>query len=71
MDWMAAHSGGSMARFQCRQCGFDGHGEWAGKLVCPACGSTTGVRAAMAAIEMTEEEIQMIARSEYGPAEKE
>ncbi len=45
-----------MARFQCVKCLFDGQSTWAGELVCPRCGSTTGVRAAIGMKEMTDRE---------------
>lgn len=45
-----------MARFQCAKCLFDDHATWAGELVCPRCGSTTGVRAAVQIEEMTDSE---------------
>ncbi|THK34055.1 hypothetical protein EHS39_32510 [Ensifer sp. MPMI2T] len=45
-----------MARFQCAICSYDGHAAWAGELVCPRCGSTIGVRAAVGIEEMTERE---------------
>lgn len=47
-----------MARFQCAACSFDGHATWAGELVCPRCGSTTGVRAAIGMEEMTDREAE-------------
>ncbi|MCF1505994.1 hypothetical protein L0F51_19725 [Afifella sp. H1R] len=49
-----------MARFQCHECGFDGHAEWHGELVCPRCGCDHGVRAAIGIEEMTEAEADAI-----------
>ena len=49
-----------MARYQCRACGFDGHAEWVGELVCPRCGSRTAVRAAIAIGEMTDVDLTVI-----------
>ena len=49
-----------MARFQCRACGFEGHGIWTGELICPACGGREKVRAAVATSEITEKEIAEI-----------
>lgn len=46
-----------MARFQCRSCGFDGHGTWTGELICPECGTTEGVRVAGGMEEMSNLEI--------------
>jgi hypothetical protein len=42
-----------MARYQCRDCSFDGHAVWTGDLLCPLCGSRTGERAAIQVEEMT------------------
>jgi predicted RNA-binding Zn-ribbon protein involved in translation (DUF1610 family) len=50
----------NMARYQCRACGFDGHSEWAGELICPRCGNRTEVRAAIATEEMTDAELTAI-----------
>ncbi len=55
-----------MARYQCRACGFDGHAEWVGELVCPRCGSRTEVRAAIAVEEMTGVELAVIAAAVPG-----
>lgn len=52
-----------MARLQCRDCGFDQEIEWDGRLVCPSCGSTNA-RAAVATVELSDAEIDMIMRSE-------
>lgn len=49
-----------MARFQCRPCGYDDHATWAGELVCPKCGGTEGVRAAIGTEEMTDREVQWL-----------
>jgi predicted RNA-binding Zn-ribbon protein involved in translation (DUF1610 family) len=49
-----------MARYQCRDCGFDGHAVRTGDLLCPHCGSRTGVRAAIRVEEMTEEDLAAI-----------
>lgn len=43
-----------MARFQCAMCSYDGHAIWQGELVCPKCGGTTGVRAAIGMEEVTD-----------------
>lgn len=49
-----------MARFQCSACSFNDHATWAGELVCPRCGSTTGVRAAIGMEEMTDREAEAL-----------
>lgn len=49
-----------MARYQCRACGFDGHAEWAGELMCPCCGNRTKVRVAITTEEMTDAELAAI-----------
>lgn len=49
-----------MARFQCVKCLFDGQSTWAGELVCPRCGSRTGVRAAIGMEEMTDREAEAL-----------
>lgn len=49
-----------MAHFQCPACGFDGHGEWHGELICPRCGCGHGVRTAIDIEEMTEEEADSV-----------
>ena len=46
-----------MAGYQCQACGFDNQAEWRGDLVCPRCGNSTEVRAAMAIEELTDAEI--------------
>ena len=58
-----------MARYQCRACGFDGHAEWVGELVCPRCGSRTAVRAAIGAEEMTEADLAAIEAAIPGGAD--
>jgi ribosomal protein L37AE/L43A len=55
----------SIARYQCRACGFDDHALWNGVLVCPKCGSTTEVRAAIATAEMTDAQIAAIAAARH------
>jgi len=52
-----------MARFQCGPCGYDDHAAWAGELVCPRCGGTEGVRAAIATEEMTDREVQWLEKA--------
>jgi len=49
-----------MARFQCGPCDYDDHATWTGELVCPRCGGTEGVRAAIAADEMTEGDLALL-----------
>lgn len=49
-----------MARYQCRDCGFDGHATWTGDCLSPYCGSRTGVRAAIRVEEMTEDDLAAI-----------
>ena len=58
-----------MARYQCRACGFDGHAEWVGELVCPRCGSRTAVRAAIGVEEMTEADLAAIEAAIPGGAD--
>ena len=53
-----------MARFQCRACGFEGNAPWDGRLICPHCRNDHEVRAAIAAEEMTEGEIALIAKAD-------
>jgi len=50
----------SMARYQCRACGFDDHAAWDGNLVCPRCGNRSDVRAAIGREEFTEAEVAAI-----------
>lgn len=52
-----------MARFQCRDCGFDKEIEWDRRLVCPSCGSINA-RAAVSTTEFSDAEIDMIMCSE-------
>jgi predicted RNA-binding Zn-ribbon protein involved in translation (DUF1610 family) len=47
-----------VVRFQCSACSFDDHATWAGELVCPRCGTTTAVRAAIGIEEMTDHEVE-------------
>lgn len=47
-----------MARFQCAKCLFDGRSTWAGELICPSCGSSTEVRAAVPIEQMTDREAE-------------
>jgi predicted RNA-binding Zn-ribbon protein involved in translation (DUF1610 family) len=49
-----------IARYQCRACGFDDHAPWNRVLLCPNCGSTAEVRAAIASTERTDAEIAAI-----------
>lgn len=56
-----------MARYQCRACNFDGPAEWQGVLTCPRCRSTTQVRAAVATMEMTDQELQQLKSMKMDP----
>jgi hypothetical protein len=59
-----------MARYECQACGFDGHAAWASELVCPRCGSRTGVRAAIRVEEMTEADLAALEAAIPGDADR-